>query len=742
MELSGTINRSITLSGSMIARGLDGRGIVSIAKTGTSGLVDTYTITYTDATTSTFTVTNGANGQITATSFAEEFSSSKAYAAGDYVVYSGQLYQFTTAHAAGAWNASHATAVQIADQVGELKSAIFKNGEESFSYSVGSELDRKAPYMANEKYGINVLSPLSKLTIATKLHLNVSCSITFSIKDSDGTLYGAAITNAYTIDNAGDLVSVSLVFNFNSALQPGQYYFWMQADQNSAMSYGYSASAFPSFKYLELTADGGYNGTAGQTSVAAYRMLLNAKIGGVAQAPMLLVDSRSVTIENKSVLGTLTLGLWTKTGDVLSLNYTGAGNTWFYYVLDIESISNNIVKVTGDIQLASSSSLRLYVFGKNTSGTTLYLQCGDVTESCQPEIIVDLNNFVIYRGLDLSQQVSIGFANQSKPCVATITGFNVEAYDTTVPENNVFDALARINNQIDANTKQIASVASASGTLTSPDGTKFFLAVSNAGVLSAIRAIPAKTLFIGNSLLLGNTTFGMNATDNANDYYHHVTSAISSLNPSATFQKLSGTTFEAATTISAARTWMTNTLSSYLSNDLDLVVVQLGDNVNNLQSVEVFETSCGELISYIKTNAPNARVAWVGEWYYTAQKQQIITAACAAYGAVFIDISGFVTDVNKSYIGAVVHKAASTTTAYTVDSCSDDSVNHKLTVLFTVNGTQYTSVLPYTSYTVSGSTLTVVSEYVMTTLSGVASHPGNDGMLTIANAIINGLGLS
>lgn len=124
MELSGTINRSVTLSGSMIARGLDGRGIVSIAKTGTSGLVDTYTITYTDATTSTFTVTNGANGQITATSFAEEFSSSKAYAVGDYVVYSGQLYQFTTAHAAGAWNASHATAVQIADQVSELKSAI------------------------------------------------------------------------------------------------------------------------------------------------------------------------------------------------------------------------------------------------------------------------------------------------------------------------------------------------------------------------------------------------------------------------------------------------------------------------------------------------------------------------------------------------------------------------------------------------------------------------------------------
>lgn len=39
-----------------------GRGITSITKTGTSGLVDTYTILYTDNTTSTFTVTNGEDG--------------------------------------------------------------------------------------------------------------------------------------------------------------------------------------------------------------------------------------------------------------------------------------------------------------------------------------------------------------------------------------------------------------------------------------------------------------------------------------------------------------------------------------------------------------------------------------------------------------------------------------------------------------------------------------------------------
>ena len=40
-----------------------GKGISSITKTGTSGLVDTYTITYSDGTTTTYTITNGQDGE-------------------------------------------------------------------------------------------------------------------------------------------------------------------------------------------------------------------------------------------------------------------------------------------------------------------------------------------------------------------------------------------------------------------------------------------------------------------------------------------------------------------------------------------------------------------------------------------------------------------------------------------------------------------------------------------------------
>lgn len=56
-------------TGSVGPEGPQGVGIASITKTATVGLVDTYTITYTNGTTSTFQVTNGEDGDVTPTEF-------------------------------------------------------------------------------------------------------------------------------------------------------------------------------------------------------------------------------------------------------------------------------------------------------------------------------------------------------------------------------------------------------------------------------------------------------------------------------------------------------------------------------------------------------------------------------------------------------------------------------------------------------------------------------------------------
>ena len=67
--LVGSLNATGSMEGAIIGEkgdkgdtGDTGNGIQSVTKTSTSGLVDTYTILYTDGTTSTFAVTNGEDG--------------------------------------------------------------------------------------------------------------------------------------------------------------------------------------------------------------------------------------------------------------------------------------------------------------------------------------------------------------------------------------------------------------------------------------------------------------------------------------------------------------------------------------------------------------------------------------------------------------------------------------------------------------------------------------------------------
>lgn len=58
----------------------------------------------------------GGGGTADITAIAAAFSDSTAYAVGQYVTYDGKLYKCTTAHAAGAWNASDFTQTTVDDE--------------------------------------------------------------------------------------------------------------------------------------------------------------------------------------------------------------------------------------------------------------------------------------------------------------------------------------------------------------------------------------------------------------------------------------------------------------------------------------------------------------------------------------------------------------------------------------------------------------------------------------------------
>lgn len=87
-------------------KGKDGRGISKIEKTATTGVVDTYTITFTDGTQTTYELRNSDNiaiqRQIVPSAAVESSATaSQAYAKGSYVVVNGILRKVTSAIAKG-----------------------------------------------------------------------------------------------------------------------------------------------------------------------------------------------------------------------------------------------------------------------------------------------------------------------------------------------------------------------------------------------------------------------------------------------------------------------------------------------------------------------------------------------------------------------------------------------------------------------------------------------------------------
>lgn len=111
-------------------KGKDGRGIASIEKTGTTGSVDTYTIRYTDDTTSTYTVNNSdgisLQRQIVPSAAVESSATaSQAYEAGDYVVVNGVLRKVKSAIAKGnTISDSNSTATTVTGELATLGDSV------------------------------------------------------------------------------------------------------------------------------------------------------------------------------------------------------------------------------------------------------------------------------------------------------------------------------------------------------------------------------------------------------------------------------------------------------------------------------------------------------------------------------------------------------------------------------------------------------------------------------------------
>ena len=128
-------------------KGKDGRGISKIEKTATNGIVDTYTITYTDDTSTTYEVKNSdeiaIQRQIVPSAAVESSATaSQAYAAGQYVAVNGVLRKVTASISKGdAISDSNSAATTVTGELATLgdsaSPASGKNGQVSYSKAAG-----------------------------------------------------------------------------------------------------------------------------------------------------------------------------------------------------------------------------------------------------------------------------------------------------------------------------------------------------------------------------------------------------------------------------------------------------------------------------------------------------------------------------------------------------------------------------------------------------------------------------
>ena len=187
---------------------------------------------------------------------------------------------------------------------------------------------------------------------------------------------------------------------------------------------------------------------------------------------------------------------------------------------------------------------------------------------------------------------------------------------------------------------------------------------------------------IGNSLtLITSWGRGIWSTKPDNDYFNLVKKSLESKYGDVVAYPYNFASWERLSNRAEAL----DLIDPYLSDDLDLVTIQLGENATDLST---YEEDLENLINYVKDKAPKAKIVIIGDWWST-ERNNYRKEAAQNTNVLFADLS---------------------------DVIGDSSYQSK------------TGTVCYMS---DGKTIEVPE--------GAAAHPGDKGMKYIANKVIEAI---
>ena len=179
--------------------------------------------------------------------------------------------------------------------------------------------------------------------------------------------------------------------------------------------------------------------------------------------------------------------------------------------------------------------------------------------------------------------------------------------------------LASTNSSVSQNTSSIQKLQNSVNVIEDTANGNRYRIIAVDGVIQLKNITYSKVLFLGNSLLTGFTERGMASTKSGLDYFGHIMSALTKINPSASYKKVSIASWERSLDSDF------DTLFSDVTWDFDLIIYQGGDNVNDSSN---YSTALLALANYLRSKCNNAEIiitgcllanrAWAEEAAYNA----------------------------------------------------------------------------------------------------------------------------
>ena len=179
------------------------------------------------------------------------------------------------------------------------------------------------------------------------------------------------------------------------------------------------------------------------------------------------------------------------------------------------------------------------------------------------------------------------------------------------------------------------------------DDSEVKVSAAKIAVASEKHDAPKKMLFVGNSILLGlESRYGMCSSAPDKDYFHYVSEYVRSKSPDCKFMKLHGSAFEHCESVEAFEEVFYNVpnvytgkpISESFTDDLDLIILQLGDNINTCEKNATFAVSGDRFLEKIRAASPNARIIWVHGWYNREPTYSYIVRLCEKWGMERVEI--------------------------------------------------------------------------------------------------------